>query len=147
VVPAIELTTTIPAPRETVWEDFRHIDRHVEWMHDAVRITFLTDNHEGMGTTFQCTTKVGPFVTEDIMRVTRWDEGQAVGVAHAGLISGEGVFTLADDKNATVLTWREELHFPWWLGGTFTAWDARPILRLIWRKNLKNFSLRFSSLS
>ncbi len=144
-MPAIELTTTIAAPRSEVWEDFRHIERHVEWMHDAVRITFLSDLHEGIGTTFQCTTKVGPFVTEDIMRVTQWDDGRAVGVAHAGLISGEGVFSLADAGDDTLLTWREELHFPWWLGGGIAATVAAPILRFIWRKNLKNFSARFTS--
>ena len=114
-------------------------------MHDAVRITFLSNHREGLDTTFQCTTRVGPFVTEDVMRVTRWDEGTAVGVAHAGLISGEGVFSLADAGESTQLTWREELHFPWWLGGTVTAWAASPVLRFIWRKNLKNFSARFTA--
>jgi uncharacterized protein YndB with AHSA1/START domain len=144
-VTTLTLSITIPAPRAEVWEDFSQLSRHVEWMHDAVRIDFLSDHQRGLGTSFRCVTKVGPFTTDDIMTVNRWDEGSAVGVEHRGLISGVGVFQLAGEGQSTTLTWQEQLHFPWWLGGALTETVATPILRLIWRKNLKNFSRRFTS--
>src|SRR5664280_2711899 len=49
-------------------------------MSDDVAIDFTTRRREGTGTTFRCTTKVGPFVTRDLMTVTEWVEGTTMGV-------------------------------------------------------------------
>ena len=136
---AISLSISLPRTSAVVWEELRHIERHVEWMNDAVSITFLSEQRSGVGTSFSCLTKVGPFTTRDVMRVTRWEEGRVMGVAHGGLISGEGVFLLHANEHSTVMTWQEHLHFPWWVGGRLSAAIIAPVLRIIWRKNLKNF--------
>ena len=107
-------------------------------MHDAVSINFLTEQTEGTGTSFLCLTKIGPLQTRDIMTITQWKENEIMGVKHVGLIKGTGTFTLDSRDSETLVTWQEDLKFPWWGFGPLGALVAKPILRLVWKKNLKN---------
>jgi len=143
VVPTITISTSIPLPVAAVWDELRHIDRHVEWMNDAVALTFITDQREGVGTSFHCKTRIGPFVTNDVMTITRWESETVMGVEHKGLIKGEGLFFLHGTDHDTTLVWQEELRFPWYMGGPLTAYFAAPVLKFIWRRNLANFHDRF----
>ena len=133
---SISLHVRVPSSPAVVWDEMRHIERHVEWMHDAVAITFTSDQREGVGTSFVCATKIGPLRTNDVMVITRWDDAAVMGVEHRGLITGRGEFTLSPDGDGTRITWTEDLVFPWWLGGALGAVVARPILRAVWRRNL-----------
>lgn len=140
----ISATVDIDAPVAEVWDDLRHIDRHVEWMHDAVAIRFLTDATSGEGVRFDCDTRVGPIRLTDRMEITEWVEPRVIGVRHVGLVTGEGRFTLVprgDDR--TTFLWHEELAFPWWLGGPIGAVLGGVVLRLVWRRNLTVFAARF----
>ena len=58
----IEVATDIDAPPATVWAVLEPVESHVEWMADAERITFRTEQHRGVGTEFECLTRVGPLV-------------------------------------------------------------------------------------
>ena len=127
-----------------LWEELRHIDRHVDWMTDAVAITFLGEQREGVGTRFRCTTKVGPFVTEDVMTITLWEEPSAMGVAHQGLVSGRGVFRIEAESGGARMSWSEQLRFPWFALGPLGALLATPVLRVLWRRNLKSLGARIA---
>ena len=105
-------------------------------MNDDVAIDFTTRRREGTGTTFRCTTKVGPFVTRDLMTVTEWVEGTTMGVKHVGLARGRGSFSLQGNHHATTLKWREELIFPWRALGPLGAFVAKPVLARLWAANL-----------
>jgi Polyketide cyclase / dehydrase and lipid transport len=134
---AIDLSAT-PAQ---VWQVLEPIEHHVEWMHDAVAIRFQTDQHRGVGTTFLCDTKVGPFTLVDRMEITEWLPGSVMGVRHVGVVTGTGRFTLTpiDLGRRTRFTWDESLIFPWWLGGPLGAWiGGRLVLRAIWKRNLRD---------
>lgn len=139
----IRVAVDLSAPPEVVWADLRRIDRHTEWMRDARRIRFTSPAHEGVGTSFDCDTKVGPFRLTDAMVVTRWDEARAMGIRHVGVVTGEGEFTLAPHASGTRFCWTERLRFPWWLGGPIGARLARPVLRRIWHRNLAALAARF----
>ncbi len=139
---AIRVTTQIPAARAAVWVELEQLEHHVDWMADATAIRFVSEQHRGVGTAFECDTKVGPLRLTDVMEVVRWDNGHAIGVHHRGLITGTGQFTLHDADRGTVLVWEEELTFPWWLGSRFGAFMARPILKALWRGNLRRFADR-----
>ena len=123
-----------------VWASVEHIDSHVEWMTDATAIRFTTEQHHGVGTRFDCDTKVGPLKLVDHMEITAWEPERAMGVRHTGLVTGTGAFTLAalsDDR--TEFTWTEELVFPWWLGGPVGALvGGKVVLGRVWRGNLTN---------
>ena len=130
----------VPAPVGVTWAALADIASHVEWMADAESITFTTDQRQGVGTAYDCQTKVGPLTTIDKMTVTEWVEGQRFAVAHTGVVSGTGVFALEPVAEGTRFTWTEHLRFPLYLGGVVGAFVAKPILRRIWKGNLSRFS-------
>ena len=83
-----------PTPRgdaEAVWAAVEDVGSHVEWMADAEAIRFTSASTSGVGTTFECDTKVGPLRLTDLMEITRWEPGKAMGVRHVGLVTGEEV--------------------------------------------------------
>jgi carbon monoxide dehydrogenase subunit G len=139
LVPSIRVSTTIDAPAHQVWDDVRDLGSHVEWMADAEAIRFTSVGRSGVGTTFDCDTKVGPLRLTDKMEVTEWVEGQAIGVRHVGLVTGSGRFTLTPEGSRTRFTWEESLSIPWWLGGPAAA----VVLRLVWVRNLRKLRQRF----
>jgi carbon monoxide dehydrogenase subunit G len=137
----IRVRRTIDAPPGAVWEELRHIERHVDWMADAEAIERTSTAREGEGVTFTCRTRVGPFRLRDHMTTTEWVDGWVMGVRHDGIVSGSGRFTLRARRHGhTRLTWDERLRFPWWMGGRAGALVARPVLRAIWRGNLRRLA-------
>lgn len=136
----IAVEVEIDAPPARVWEVLEPVERHVDWMHDAVAIRFETDQTRGVGTRFLCDTKVGPIKLVDRMEITEWEPGRAMGVRHAGVVTGTGRFTLTpiDLDRRTRFAWTEELRFPWWLGGPVGGLvGGKVVLRAIWRRNLR----------
>ncbi|MGI9603613.1 MAG: SRPBCC family protein [Acidimicrobiales bacterium] len=133
---SIRVSIELPRPPAEVWDRIEDIGSHVDWMADAESITFTSDTTTGVGTTFDCVTKVGPIRLTDEMAITEWDPGRTMGVRHDGVVSGEGRFTLTARGIGTDFVWAEELHFPWWLGGRVGEVVGGPVLKAIWRRNL-----------
>ncbi len=143
---AITVETELDATPEVVWSDLRHISSHVQWMHDAESIWFTSDHREGVGTTFDCETKVGPIQLTDVMEITEWVEAETMGVRHTGVVTGEGAFSLSPlPGDRTLFRWAEELTFPWWLGGPVTEPIGSIVLKMIWKRNLQNLAKRFKN--
>ena len=135
----IRVSRVVPARPGAVWDLLRDIPSHVEWMADAEAIRFTSDRRSGVGTTFDCDTKVGPIRLVDRMEVTEWAPGRAMGVRHVGLVTGTGRFSLRPTRmrRGTRVTWEEELRFPLWLGGPLGALVGKRVLAAIWRGNLR----------
>ena len=135
----ITVSIDLNATPDRVWSIVEPIERHVDWMADAVAIRFETEQTRGVGTQFLCDTKVGPIKLTDHMRITEWVPGEALGVEHTGLVTGTGIFTLAplDEGRRTRFTWSEDLRFPWWLGGRLGELiGGNLVMKAIWRRNL-----------
>lgn len=144
----IRVSTVVPAAPAEVWEDLRHIGRHVDWMSDAVSIRFLTEDTEGAGVRFECVTRIGPMRLTDRMEVTEWREGELIAIRHRGTVSGTGRFRLTacpgrPGQDHTRFEWTETLRFRWWMGGPLAAAAARPVLAAVWIRNLRRFAARF----
>lgn len=140
----ILVATDIDASPAEVWDDVQHIDRHVEWMHDAETIDFTSSATSGVGTTFDCATRVGPLRLTDKMEITEWEPESVMGVRHVGLVEGAGRFTLTPNTDgSTRFSWEEELRFPWWMGGPLGGIVGGQVLKLIWKRNLKLLAARF----
>jgi hypothetical protein len=138
-VTEISVSADFDAAPSSVWRVLEPIERHVDWMADAKAITFVTSQRRGVGTRFTCVTAIGPLRVDDHMEVTEWEPERAMGVRHDGLVSGTGRFELVplDDGRRTRFSWREELRFPWWLGGRLAAaLGGAAVLRRVWRGNL-----------
>lgn len=130
----------LPLEASEVWAELSQFERHSEWMADAERIDFAGDQRRGVGTEMIVRTRVGPFVTSDVISVRSWIEGESIGVSHRGLVTGIGVFVLVPADEGTRFVWLEDLSFPWYLGGGVASFFAAPILKRIWRGNLKRFA-------
>ena len=133
----VRVCTTIDAPVSATWSSIEQVPTHVDWMADAESIRFTTEIHQGVGTRFECKTAVGPIRLTDIMAITEWDPGKAMGVAHRGIVTGKGRFTLREvEGGCTHFCWEEQLTLPWVLGGPIGERLAQPILSRLWRGNL-----------
>jgi hypothetical protein len=137
---AIEVSEIIGAPPATVWAKIEDIGSHVRWMDDAIAIRFTSPATSGVGATFDCDTRVGPFRLTDRMEVTQWDPPRAMGIRHVGIVTGSGRFMLepVSGGDATRFSWAEDLRFPLWMGGNAGGAAAVPLLRGVWRRNLAN---------
>lgn len=134
----VKVAITIDAPPRVVWDEVGAIERHVDWMADAEEIRFTSSRRRGVGTTFDCATKVGPIRLVDRMEVTEWRAGRAMGVRHVGVVTGEGRFTLRRARGGrTRFTWIERLTYPRWLGGRVGGVVGDQIMRLVWKRNLR----------
>jgi hypothetical protein len=136
----IRVSTKINASPGRVWAAIDDVGSHVRWMNDAVAIRFADGSpRQGVGTAFDCDTRVGPLSLTDQMVITAWEPGRRMGVSHTGVVSGVGDFRLQPTKwGQTRFTWTEHLWFPWWLGGPVGALAGRFVLARVWRRNLGN---------
>ncbi|MBA3956373.1 MAG: hypothetical protein H0X58_06890, partial [Acidimicrobiia bacterium] len=66
----MKVTTVIAARPQQVWPHLAELESHVEWMADAEAIRFTSPQRRGVGTRFECDTRVGPFHLTDRMDVT-----------------------------------------------------------------------------
>ncbi len=141
---ARHVETELDAPPDVVWSDIRRIASHVEWMHDAESIWFTSAATEGVGTTFECDTRVGLLRVTDVMEITEWVDMRRMGVRHSGVVTGEGVFELEPlGSRRTRFSWDEDLHFPWRLGGPLGERIGAIVLTMIWKRNLSLLRARY----
>lgn len=139
----IRVSIVIDATPRQVWSAVEDIASHPEWMRDAAAIHFTSPRRSGVGTTFDCLTRVGPFRLTDKMVVTEWKAGRVMGIRHAGVVTGSGRFTLRRRaRGGTRFSWEERLVFPWWMGGPVGAAAGAVVLRRLWRRNLANLKHR-----
>jgi carbon monoxide dehydrogenase subunit G len=134
----VHVDVRIEATPEAVWAAIEDISTHVRWMEDAVAIRFTSASHSGVGASFDCDTRVGPFRLTDRMVITGWDPPRAMGIRHTGVVTGSGRFELAQAGEGTAFAWDEQLSFPAWMGGGLGGAAAAPLLRRVWRRNLAN---------
>ena len=136
----VVVSIDIEASPEAVWVELEQLERHSEWMSDAEEIRFTTESTRGVGTVIEVLTKVGPFKLNDVMRFTEWEPAKTMAVDHRGIVTGTGAFVLEPTLIGTRMTWDETLTFPWYFGGGLTALFAVPVLKAIWRGNLRRLA-------
>ncbi|MFL2678397.1 MAG: SRPBCC family protein [Candidatus Actinomarina sp.] len=140
----ISVKTIIDKPLNDVWNEVSVLKNHTNWMQDAVSIEFLNEKTQGLGAEMKVLTKVGPIKLFDYMKVTEWIDKKSIGVDHVGIVTGKGKFTLTEiSQDQTEFQWEETLKFPIYLAGPIGEFFGSPILKLIWRNNLKGLKELF----
>ena len=93
----------------------------------------------GVGTEFDCLTRVGPFRLTDRMTVTEWEPGRTMGIKHRGVVTGPGPLHAAPPPGRA-----DPVHLERAADGSRGGWAgavgahlAKPVLRAIWRRNLR----------
>ena len=132
----------IDEPLEAVWADLEDLASHDEWMTEAGSVEIVSDQDRGVGTVMRVPTHVGPLSTEDWIVVTSSEDRREIGVVHIGLVTGSGRFTLEPEGHGTRIIWDEEFTLPLVFGGPIGEVFAAPILKALWRGNLKRFAQR-----
>jgi hypothetical protein len=133
----------IDRPPTVVWRYLEDIASHVDWMADAEAIRFTSPSTRGVGTTFDCDTKIGPFQLTDRMEITEWVPNTTMGVSHVGAVTGDGRFQLREVGNRrSEFIWEETLTFPRWMGGAVGARVGSPVMARLWRRNLERLKQR-----
>ena len=92
----IRIGTILAASPEAVWADVSQIASHVDWMADAIAIRFTSLTTAGVGTTFECKTKIGPFKLTDVMEITEWEPAQVMGGGRD--VSRSGAYFITSDE-------------------------------------------------
>ena len=134
----IRVGVTIDEPPRRVWAAVNDVASHVDWMAEAEAIRLVRGRRNRVGAVYECDTRVGPLRTVDVMEITEWRAGKAIGVRHVGVVSGSGRFTLRRrGRRRTRFTWEERLTFPWALGGPLGALVGGRVLASVWRRNLR----------
>jgi carbon monoxide dehydrogenase subunit G len=135
----ISASVIIDAAPEVIWDYVEQIERHVEWMADADSIEFEGERRRGIGTSFVCTTKLGPVRLTDHMEITDWQPDRAMTVEHTGVVTGGGSFVIEPvNARSSRFVWSESLSFPWYLGGRLgERLGGTAVLAAIWRHNLR----------
>ena len=147
-MPAITVDVIIAAPPTIVWSDLSDIASHVTWMADAKAIEFTSAQREGVGTEFDCLTRIGPISLNDRMRIVSWVPECEMGVRHEGIVTGQGVLRLQAIGNThTRVEWHEDLRYPLRLGGALGARLSKPVLTAVWRRNLQGLKKRIERLN
>jgi hypothetical protein len=142
-VARVRVSIIIDRPPSVVWRNIEDIASHVEWMADAEAIRFTSASTRGVGTTFDCDTKIGPIRLTDRMEITEWVPNAAMGVSHVGTVAGNGRFLVrAVGHGRTEFIWEEALTFPLWMGGPLGARVGAPVMAQIWRRNLRGLKRR-----
>ena len=108
-----EVSTSIDAPVERVWELLADWEGSEEWMVDATTVEIVGDQREGVGTKVRAVTRIAGVAIEDRLVVTRWEEGRLIEVMHVGWpIRGLAWFEISPLNGGTWFDWGEELDPP-----------------------------------
>lgn len=135
----VEVTTTVFAPRELVWEILTDWERQPEWMPDALEVRVVSDQRAGEGVRLECPTRAVGLTILDELVVTGWRPPEYLEVQHTGrIIKGDAAFELAATDLGTRVTWWEQVDPPLGaVGAAATRTVIAPWLRALFGRSLR----------
>ena len=127
-------------PPDRVWEELRHIERHVDWMANAETDPVHSKHREGAGHDLRLRDPDRPVPPRGPHGGHRVEDRAVDGGALLGLVTPATPVHAPPGRQhvpATRLTWSERLRFPWWLGGPVGGVVGGRVMKVVWRRNLR----------
>lgn len=132
----IDTQIGIAAPPEQVWPflvDWENLSR---WMKEGSAFRVTSQTREGVGVTAVAKIKMAGIVTEDPVKVSRWEPPRLLEIQHLGWVKGSGKMTCYEEPSGTHLAWRETLFPPWGPVGALGIRLMKPVIRRIFTRDL-----------
>ena len=109
----IAISLKINAPIQKVWDSLVQWEKQGEWMLQT-KVWVTSEITEGVGTSINAFTGIGPLGVLDSMTVTAWQPPHTCDVLHTGkIIKGTGRFHLREiTSDTTIFDWSEEVIAP-----------------------------------
>ena len=109
----IAISLKINEPIQKVWDSLAQWEKQGEWMLQT-KVWVTSEITEGVGTSINAFTGVGPLGVLDSMTVTSWQPPHTCDVLHTGkIIKGTGRFHLREiTSDTTIFDWSEEVIAP-----------------------------------
>jgi len=109
----IAISLKIDAPIQKVWDSLAQWEKQGEWMLQT-KVWVTSEITEGVGTSINAFTGIGPLGVLDSMTVTAWQPPHTCDVLHTGkIIKGTGRFHLRElNAQTTIFDWSEEVLAP-----------------------------------
>lgn len=136
----LEMSATLPGPREVVWELITDWENLGDWMLEASHFVVSSEHREGVGVEAEATIKIGGISTRDKVQVSAWHPPSFLAIDHLGWVAGRGEMHLTELAGArTHLFWKEELIPPQSLGGlgALGLTGFKPLMRRIFERDLR----------
>ena len=133
----LEMRAMLPGPPEVVWElitDWEHQD---DWMLEASDFAVVSSHREGVGVEAEATISIGGIKTRDRVRITQWEPGRLLGIAHLGWVSGHADMKLLPSNGSTRLVWREHFTPPLGVVGALGMTLFKPIMCRIFMRDVR----------
>ncbi len=133
----LEMRAMLPGPPEVVWElitDWEHQD---DWMLEASDFAVVSSHREGIGVLAEATISIGGIKTRDRVRITQWEPGQVLGIAHLGWVSGHADMRLLPSNGSTRLVWSEHFTPPLGVVGALGLTLFKPIMYRIFMRDVR----------
>ena len=133
----LEMRAMLPGPPEVVWElitDWEHQD---DWMLEASDFAVVSSHREGIGVEAEATISIGGIKTRDRVRITQWEPGRLLGIAHLGWVSGHADMKLLPSNGSTRLVWREHFTPPLGVVGALGMTLFKPIMCRIFMRDVR----------
>jgi uncharacterized protein YndB with AHSA1/START domain len=122
---------------EAVWPFLVDWERLDQWMREARDFRVVGEQREGVGVVAETTVRIAGIATRDRIRVSRWEPPWILELQHLGWVKGTGYMELTRGDRGTELFWREDLIPPWGILGRVGMRAAAPLMRRVFRRDLR----------
>ena len=141
-VARIKVSTVIAAPPDRVWEELRHIERHVDWMADAEAIRFTSRRPGGHGARPSTATPAsGRSTSSTAWRSPSGGPGArwacATPASSPGAAGSRSAGSRAAAHPPPGSPGASGCAFPWWMGGPVGGVVGGRVMKVVWRRNLR----------
>lgn len=133
-----EMGRVLPAGPDTIWRLITDWENQGDWMLEATDLVVTSEQREGVGVEAEATISIAGIKTRDRIRVTTWEPGKHLVMAHLGWVRGEGEIVLTDlGDRGTHLFWREMHYPPLGIAGAIGLSLLKPLMKRIFERDLR----------